>query len=58
VLASLLGDVVGIIAIISLQGVIHIIVGPYVLARLRPRVPAPAADGVAVLAVEDNPAGG
>ncbi|MGW3960827.1 MFS transporter [Amycolatopsis sp. NPDC005003] len=56
VLASLLGDVVGIIAIISLQGLIHIVAGPYLLVRLRPR--APAANGVAVLAAEDNPAGG
>ncbi|MFL6125193.1 MFS transporter, partial [Actinophytocola sp.] len=34
VVASTLGDVVGVIAVISLQGVVHIIAGPFVLARL------------------------
>jgi Na+/melibiose symporter-like transporter len=35
VLAGVLGDVVGIIAVISLQGVIHILAAPYVRLRLR-----------------------
>ena len=34
--ASTLGDVVGIIAVLSLQGIVHMIAGPYVLARTRP----------------------
>ncbi|MFC5693197.1 MFS transporter [Amycolatopsis mediterranei] len=57
VLASTLGDVVGIIAIISLQGVIHILAGPYLLVRLRPPLPEVSA-GVAVPVVEDNRTGG
>jgi predicted MFS family arabinose efflux permease len=35
VLASVLGDVVGIIAVISCQGLLHLFAGPYVLVRLR-----------------------
>jgi MFS family permease len=34
VLASVLGDVIGIIAVLSLQGIVHLLAGPYVLARL------------------------
>lgn len=33
--AGALGDVVGIIAVLSLQGIVHIVAGPYVLARTR-----------------------
>jgi Na+/melibiose symporter-like transporter len=45
--AGTLGDVVGIIAVLSLQGIVHIVAGPYVLARTRPvdapRVAVPVA---------------
>jgi Na+/melibiose symporter-like transporter len=34
VLASAFGDAVGIIAVLSLQGLIHMVAGPFVLARL------------------------
>lgn len=37
--AGTLGDVVGIIAVLSLQGIVHMVAGPFVLARTR-RVPA------------------
>jgi MFS family permease len=47
VVASTLGDVVGIIAVISLQGFVHVIAGPFVLARIdsagEPGVRVPAA---------------
>jgi MFS family permease len=53
VVASTLGDVVGIIAVISLQGFVHVIAGPFVLARIDS---APAMAAVpAAAAVETGP---
>lgn len=52
--AGTLGDVVGIIAVLSLQGIVHMVAGPFVLARTR-RVPAGAAPaGAPVVAGETS----
>lgn len=55
VTASAFGSLIGIIAVLSLQGVIHMAAGPFVLARLRPR-PAAGAEETrpAVLATENS----
>jgi len=45
--AGALGDVVGIIAVLSLQGIVHIIAGPYVLVRTRESDASPAGLAVA-----------
>jgi len=36
VVAGVFGDIVGIIAVLSLQGIVHMVAGPFVLARTRP----------------------
>lgn len=59
IVAGTLGDVVGIIAVLSLQGVIHMVAGPLVLARLNPDSGAadavPSAVPVALVAEETGP---
>lgn len=40
--AGVFGDVVGIIAVLSLQGIVHMVAGPFVLARTRPVQPVGA----------------